>query len=153
MSIQGVPLDLGAMTTTARDVVPVEGRFVEKSMAAVASVSRTSDIPPAQLLLVPTTVTEEPRAPTAPEEAGSVPSPEMGQVIVGEGKLPGEIPAKLPGVVPLAYEAAERRPDFVYRPGRLEFQMQATYEHSQSGLAVGPGVRPGTTRFVPVGNF
>ena len=53
----------------------------------------------------------------------------------------------------LVYEVAERRPDFIYRPGRLAFQAQGTYDGSQTGLAVGPGVRPGTTRFVPVGSF
>ena len=154
MSIQGVPLDLGTITT-APAMVPVEAKKFAKSVAAVATPSTTSEIPPALPLLVPATVGEEATQPTVPQE--SIPEPTFVELnpedVARTGQIGVILPDDVPPVVPLAYEAAERRPDFVYRPGRLEFQMQATYQNNQSGLAVGPGVRPGTTRFVPVGNF
>ncbi|MFN8612950.1 MAG: hypothetical protein U0931_35755 [Vulcanimicrobiota bacterium] len=62
-------------------------------------------------------------------------------------------PPPPPPVVPLAYEVVERRPDFIYRPGRLSFQMQNSYQMGQSNLAVGRSVSPGRVRYVPMGQF
>ncbi|MFN8612732.1 MAG: hypothetical protein U0931_34665 [Vulcanimicrobiota bacterium] len=100
---------------------------------------------------------------TSPPEPGQSPTittttTDDGSGATNQPQLPGTpppagLPAPPPRVVPLAYEVTERRPDFIYRPGRLEFQSQPTYNAAQTGLAVGPGVRPGQTRFVPVGSF
>lgn len=50
-------------------------------------------------------------------------------------------------------EAAERRPDFLYRQGRREFRSQNTFSTAQINLAVGPGVSSGAVRYVPIGEF
>ena len=50
-------------------------------------------------------------------------------------------------------EIAGQRPDFRYRPGRLEFESQDTHTTGQNGMGVGPGLPPGSVRYVPVGEF
>lgn len=89
-------------------------------------------------------------------EASVINNPEPQATAASTTSAPVAAPATPPPPPPvetLHYEVVERRPDFVYRPGRLEFQMQPSYRIGQTNLAVGPGVRSGRTRYVPLGQF
>lgn len=122
----------------------------------LATTTRTADNPDGNSGSPPMAADYAPVLPPGLDDLGDINTgaPPVAMPGAGGVPLPGAPPAILPTrVAPLVYEVAERRPDFIYRPGRLDFQAQSTYDGSQTGLAVGPGVRPGTTRFVPVGNF
>lgn len=156
-SYQAVATVSDKTTPPAQEYIPVKippMHSIAPTGQELATTTRTMDNPDGNTDAPVTSPDYAPVLPGGVDDLGNTGVPPVAMPGAGGVPLPGASPVILPTrVAPLVYEVAERRPDFIYRPGRLDFQAQGTYDGSQTGLAVGPGVRPGTTRFVPVGSF
>jgi hypothetical protein len=52
-----------------------------------------------------------------------------------------------------SYSLAVSRPDFSYQAASLKYRKESSSTTGQTGLAIAPGLPPGTVRYVPVGEF
>jgi hypothetical protein len=72
--------------------------------------------------------------------------PPGGGVSQATSGLNGQEPVSL-------YSLVERRPDFEYRAGSLEFDPVLTYTTGQKCMGIGPGLSSSRTQYLPLGEF
>lgn len=90
---------------------------------------------------------------SGPADGGGLQTPEPGMVFTGPGSLTGTITADPNAPSVSDYSCATSRPDFRYEPGKLNFAAQSTSDLGQIDMNFWSGLPPGTTRYVPLGEF
>jgi hypothetical protein len=141
-SIGGKPLNVLAMTTKSASLVaPPTAKFAVSQM-----------MPPAPVNYVPPTTAKK-MAKMAVVAPGTGTGPQGKTSLIKTPVMPE--PAGAMAITPQAQnlEIAGQRPDFYYHAPRLEFTPQTTHTTGQNGMGVGPGLPPGTSRYVPLGEF